>query len=198
MPNRFGVDRFVNETYPRLREHFEGLAASQSPETLFITCADSRVDPSMITHTQPGELFILRNVGNMVPAYGADSSSAAAVAYAVVVLGVKHIIVCGHSNCGAMQGLLHPESVAGIPSVAWWVEHAAAVRKRISGDTPEERWDNAIHANVSLQVELLQTHPCVVEALRQGSLTLEGWVYNIGQGKVEAFIEVSELEGGCS
>ncbi len=191
MIHRQGVDRFAREAYPGLADHFVGLAESQAPSTLFVTCSDSRVDPSLITQTQPGELFVLRNVGNMIPAAGHDTASAAVVEYAVTVLGVERIVVCGHSNCGAMNGLLNPQSIAHLDAVAPWVEHAAAVRTEVAELPAEQQWDAAIRANVAHQIELLKTHPSVVEALASGQLGIEGWLYDIGEGRVELITEVA-------
>ena len=111
-----GIQRFQAHAYPRLSERFEGLAGGQSPHTLFITCSDSRIDPSMITQTLPGELFVVRNAGNLVPAPDVDYSTSSAVEYAVDALGVKQIVVCGHSGCGAMGAALNPTSVEALPT----------------------------------------------------------------------------------
>ena len=190
MPNRYNINRFVTQAYPPLEAHFKALADAQRPSTLFVTCSDSRVDPSLITQTLPGELFVLRNVGNLVPEYPADPGSAAVVSYAIEVLKVERIVVCGHSNCGAMAGLLDPSALTDLPQVAGWVEHAAGVRDRIKGETHQERWVEAIRANVSLQIENLLTHPYVTEAISQGALVIEGWVYDIGEGQIEPLIEI--------
>ena len=128
MTVRHEFERFRAHAYEPLKEHFAALAEAQSPHTLFITCSDSRVDPSLLTQTRPGELFVLRNVGNLVPPFGEDTDSAAVVEYAVRALKVSRVVVCGHSNCGAMNGLVNPEAVAAVPTVARWIEHAAPVR----------------------------------------------------------------------
>ena len=187
MPDRSGVHRFVTEAYPDLKDHFTDLAAVQRPSTLFVTCSDSRVDPSLITQTKPGELFVLRNVGNLIPVHGADQE------YAVSVLKVSRIVVCGHSNCGAMAGLLNPEGIKHLTSVAGWVEHAAPVRDRVCDVHADAQWDAAIRESVGLQIEHLQTHPCVSEAMAAGNLVIEGWVYDIGHGKVDFHYEVGTL-----
>src|SRR3982751_6268271 len=107
-----GVSTFQREVFPQHRELFERLAAKQNPMALFITCADSRVVPDLITQSDPGDLFICRNAGNMVPPYGEmNGGVSATIEYAVVALNIRHIIVCGHSDCGAMKGVLHPEAV---------------------------------------------------------------------------------------
>src|SRR3954467_2337295 len=120
-----GIHRFREEDFRPLQGLFEELAKGQNPETLFITCSDSRIDPSLLTRAKPGDLFILRNAGNIIPPHGAaNGGEAATIELAVAALGVKDIIICGHSHCGAMQGLLQPESVAALPSVSSWLSHA--------------------------------------------------------------------------
>jgi carbonic anhydrase len=122
-----GVHTFHNEVFPQRREHFEQLANGQKPSTLFITCSDSRIVPELLTQTEPGELFVLRNAGNLVPPYDADFSGAAAtVEYAVKALGVEQIVVCGHSHCGAVTGVLRPELIEGLPAVEKWLKVAEA------------------------------------------------------------------------
>src|SRR5688572_18088766 len=124
-----GVDTFKKEVYARNKELFERLAEGQSPSTLFITCSDSRINPNQLTQTEPGEIFILRNAGNIVPARGHDGGGeAATIEYAVTALGVTDIVICGHSFCGAMKGLLHPSSLESLPAVRRWLEHAEATR----------------------------------------------------------------------
>ncbi|MFT7519971.1 MAG: carbonic anhydrase, partial [Kiritimatiellia bacterium] len=113
-----GNNRFRAHVLPQMADHFMSLADGQSPHTLFVACSDSRVDPSLITQTQPGELFVIRNAGNLVPVYGQDDGSAAAVEYAVQALKVRRIVVCGHHGCGAMGGLLQPKSLSALPTVA--------------------------------------------------------------------------------
>src|ERR1700709_2647079 len=125
-----GYRHFSKEIYPEHRELFEQLRNKQNPQVLFITCADSRIDPSLITHTEPGDLFVCRNIGNIVPAYGEMMGGVSAVVeYAVVALGVSDIVVCGHSNCGAMAGLLRdPAKLDAMPTVRSWLRNAHAAR----------------------------------------------------------------------
>lgn len=176
-----GLLRFTNEVLPSKAELFAGLANGQSPHTLFITCADSRVDPSLIVQAEPGEIFVVRNAGNIVPALDSDGSSAdgtaASIEYAVAVLGVQHIVVCGHSGCGAMAGLMAPESLGALPSVARWVVKSGA-------DASETDIDSLIEDNVVVQLADLATYPSVRDALATGSVTLHGWVYDIASGVV--------------
>jgi carbonic anhydrase len=189
-----GIRTFQRDVYPQYRELFEKLAAGQSPEALVITCSDSRVDPFLLTQAQPGQLFVLRNAGNLVPKYdGFVGGVTATIEFAVVGLRVPNIIVCGHSGCGAIMGLLHPETLEIMPHVRNWLDHhAQAVRDvlaqagRLGG--PDEM-AQAVDANVLVQLENLRSHPSVAEALDAGRITLHGWVYDIASGEVRAYNE---------
>ena len=125
-----GIHHFQTEIFDSQRELFERLARGQNPTALFITCSDSRINPNLITQTDPGELFILRNAGNIVPPYGlASGGEAGTIEFAVAALGVRHIIVCGHSHCGAMRSLLRPELIENLPAVRTWLAHAEPTRR---------------------------------------------------------------------
>ena len=190
-----GIQRFRREVFPKESSLFQELAEGQSPETLFITCADSRVVPTLVTQTKPGDLFISRTVGNIVPPYGDDRDGvASAVEYAVVALKVRGIVVCGHSDCGAMKGLLHPEKLESLPSTRAWLRHAQTVREKVlgagsaaSGESETELLRALIEQNVVTQLEHLKTHPSVAKALARGELELYGLVYRIGSGDVVAY-----------
>lgn len=185
-----GVMRFRNDVYPEQAEMFaQAVNEPQRPHTLFITCADSRIDPNLITQTGPGEVFVTRNIGNMVPAYGEMLGGVSAVIeYAVSALGVKHVVICGHSDCGAMKALLDPASVAKMPTVASWLKNAHAalsVAKTLHEKSPERPiLDVLTEQNVLLQVQHLKTHPSVAGAMAQDELTISGWIYEIGSGNV--------------
>jgi carbonic anhydrase len=185
-----GVMRFRTEVYPEQSEVFAQAASEpQRPHTLFITCADSRIDPNLITQTGPGEVFVTRNIGNMVPAYGEMLGGVSAVIeYAVSALGVKHIVICGHSDCGAMKALLDPPSVKAMPTVSSWLKNAHAalsVAETLHEKTPERPiLDILTEQNVLLQVQHLKTHPSVAGAMAQEELTVSGWIYEIGAGHV--------------
>lgn len=184
-----GIHQFNHEVFRRNREFFERLAKEQRPQVLFITCSDSRINPNLITQTEPGELFILRNVGNIIPPYGsAGGSEAAAIEYAVAVLKVADIIICGHSCCGAMHGLLNPEVLENAPAVREWTRHAESTRRIICENYKHldgaARATAAIEENVLVQLEHLRTHPSVAAAMNRGSLHLHGWVYKLETGKV--------------
>ena len=125
-----GIHQFQEENFRPLQGLFEKLSRGQNPETLFITCSDSRIDPNLLTQSQPGDLFILRNAGNIVPSHGGPyGGEVATIEFAVAGLGVKDIIICGHSHCGAMMGLLQPEMVANLPAVSSWLSHAETTRR---------------------------------------------------------------------
>ena len=187
-----GVHSFQKNFFSDQAELFERLAKGQAPETLFITCSDSRINPNLLTQTDPGELFILRNAGNIIPPYGAaNGGEGATIEYAVAVLGVRDIIVCGHSHCGAMGGLLNPEGLEDLPAVRQWLSHAESTRRIIKENYADfegsERLTAAIKENVLVQLENLRTHPTVASSLAKGQLHLHGWVYEIETGKVYAF-----------
>jgi carbonic anhydrase len=190
-----GVRRFQREVYPEQAELFaEAASKRQQPHTLFITCADSRIDPNAITSTGPGEVFVTRNVGNMVPPYGEMLGGVSAVIeFAVSGLKVRHIVVCGHTQCGAMQALLEPAAVASMPTVTSWLKNAHAALgvaktlhdRQVKDGFAVEAIDVLTEQNVLLQMQHLKTHPSVAAALAAGELTLSGWVYSIGSGEVE-------------
>jgi len=185
-----GIHHFQREIFSARRQLFEDLADGQQPLALFITCSDSRISPSLITQSQPGELFILRNAGNIVPSYAARAGGeAATIEYAVSVLKVKDIVICGHSHCGAMHGLIDPASVAKLPAVKEWLGHAESTRRIIEENythviDPEEKLLAAIEENVLVQLENLRTHPSVAAALARRQIALHGWVYHFESGAV--------------
>lgn len=184
-----GLHHFQTELFGSQRELFERLAAGQSPETLFITCSDSRINPNLLTQTDPGELFILRNAGNLVPPYGAGpGGEAATIEFAVAGLGVKDIIVCGHSHCGAMKGLLDPPSARDFPALNQWLSHAESTRRIVREKYGDRELAAALNVtiqeNVLAQMENLRTHPVVAAGLAMGRLKLHGWVYKIETGEV--------------
>ncbi len=166
---------------------FQKLAGGQEPLALFITCADSRIVPNLFTQTGPGELFAERNPGNLVPHHeafvGGVSSS---IEYAMLVLKVPLVIICGHTDCGVMKGLLDPDQVAHLPAVRSWMRHAQAAREQMlreSADASDaEKLKRLTEYNVLLQIENLKTHPSVRSRLDAGDLAIEGWVYDIGSG----------------
>ena len=192
-----GVIKFQNEVYPSKRDLFERLAKGQSPEAVFIACSDSRVETAMITQTDPGELFILRNAGNIVPPHTSETGGmTATIEFAMRVLDVPHIVVCGHSECGAMKGIMNPDSVKHLPHVKEWLgfaQGAMDVVDELAGDAPEDqRLTMLLQENVKLQLQHLRTHPSVMRKLANGTLTLHGWVYDIKTGEVSAYDEETD------
>jgi carbonic anhydrase len=187
-----GIHQFQSVDFLPMQGLFEQLAKGQQPETLFITCSDSRIDPNLLTRSRPGDLFILRNAGNIVPPHSAgNGGEAATIEFAVAALGVKDIIVCGHSHCGAMRGLLQPEQIASLPAVSSWLAHADTTRRIIRDNYGHLDGDRlltaAIEENVLVQLENLRTQPAVNSRLLRGKLHLHGWVYKIETGEVFAY-----------
>ena len=187
-----GIHQFQENLFSSQRERFERLADGQNPETLFITCSDSRINPNLITQTEPGELFIIRNAGNLVPPFGAaNGGEAATIEFAIVGLGVRDIILCGHSYCGAMKGLLYPESLTKLPTMAAWLSHAEAARwiarQQYADRSEADLLNITIQENVLAQLENLRTHPAVAVAVASGKLKLHGWVYKFETGQVFAY-----------
>jgi carbonic anhydrase len=188
-----GIHRFQTTVFSSQRDLFQRLARGQSPDALFVTCSDSRISPNLITQTAPGELFILRNAGNIVPRHerAPTGGEAATIEFAIAALGVRDIIVCGHSHCGAIRAVLEPVTVDGLPSLRGWLEHAAETRRIVLESygnlSSEHRELAAVGENVLVQLENLQTHPVVAQRLADERLALHGWVYKIETGEVFAF-----------
>jgi carbonic anhydrase len=185
-----GISRFQKWVYPKHQDLFEKLALGQRPEALFITCADSRIDPCLLTQTKPGELFICRVIGNIVPRYpDAIGGVSATVEYAAGVLRVPEIVVCGHTDCGVMRGALNPEALEAYPNVTAWLRYAEVERREPAPSA--ELLLTLTENNVIAQLNNLRSHPSVAARLAEGDLALHGWVYDIGAGTVTAFDEAS-------
>ena len=191
-----GVAKFQKDVFPKNKEVFQKLATSQNPEMLFITCADSRIDPNMVTQTGPGDLFICRNAGNVVPPHSNQTGGmTASIEFAVAALGVEHIIICGHTDCGAMKGALAPEALEGLPHVKEWLGHcrgATEVVRHRHGCVGSEHLDEITKENVLLQIQHLKTHPSVAGRLACKEVQIHGWVYNIETGEVLCYEPSSE------
>ncbi|MGZ3476512.1 MAG: carbonic anhydrase [Polyangiales bacterium] len=187
-----GIHQFRRNYFATHRALMERLATTgQNPETLFITCSDSRVVPNLITNAAPGELFIVRNVGNVVPSPSQPGGTAAAIEYAIEVLKVQTIIVCGHTQCGAMQAVMDPDRVANLPLVRRWLGHTAHVRqivleryRELSG---EELLTAAVEENVLVQLENLPGFSFIADRLERGELNIAGWVYRLQTGDVFSY-----------
>lgn len=190
-----GIHKFQSSHFKKEEEFFRRLSKSQKPEVLFITCADSRVDPNLVTQSKPGELFILRNVGNIVPPYDAikdKNSVAAALEFAVLSLKVADIIVCGHSNCGAMQSLYQDEGeLRDMPHLLEWIALAEPVKRHVEQyyrEMPQDKRERITEKeNILEQLRNIETYPFVAEALKEGTLYLHGWYYDIGTGDVLSY-----------
>jgi len=186
-----GVHRFRTEVFPEKKELFANLAKGQAPSALMISCADSRVDMQLVTQTDPGHLFNFRNAGNIVPPYGvALGAASATIEYAMVALEIPNIIVCGHSDCGAMKGVLAQGVELKMPTVAQWLKYADTPRQLVMRDgdmDPQARLERLIKLNVLSQIEHLKTHPSVAVRVASGELKLHGWIYDIEHGSVEAY-----------
>lgn len=181
-----GIRSFQARVFPEHREHFEALRGGQQPQVLFITCADSRIDPALVTQTDPGEVFVLRNAGNFVPPWNGDGGAeAATIEYALSVLGIPDVVVCGHSHCGAMQAVLDPDSAEALPAVRQWIEHGRPALDRIpeSGPFGDPLLD-AVAANVRVQIDHLKTHPSVASGLGEERVRLHGWLYRFETGEI--------------
>lgn len=188
-----GVLAFRKDVYPENKDLFGELATGQNPDILFITCSDSRIDPNLLTGSAPGDLFICRNAGNIIPPHSNETGGmTASVEYAVAVLGVRHIIICGHSDCGAIKGALDLNALNGLPHVKEWLSHCRSameiVRERndIAHDcaVAPELLNEAIRENVLQQVQHLRTHPVVAAKMATGKIYVHGWVYNIKTGNI--------------
>lgn len=188
---REGVRKFREEAFPKNQLLFRRLAKSHAPKALFLTCADTRVAPALITSSEPEELFVERNPGNLVPIYSEDwVGVSASIEYAAKVLQVPEIIVCGHTDCSAVRALLHPDRTGGIPAVARWLLYGAGAVELLREEYPGLEEEDAIpiltQLNVRVQMDHLMSHPSVRQRVQKGDLELNGWVYDIATGSVIA------------
>ncbi|ANV84437.1 carbonic anhydrase [Picosynechococcus sp. PCC 7003] len=190
-----GLDKFKQSYVASHQDLFEQLSHGQKPRVLFICCSDSRVDPALITQTDIGEIFVIRNAGNIIPPYGAaNGGEGGTLEYALQGLDIRQIIVCGHSHCGAMKGLLKLNKLqADMPLVYDWLKHAEATRRLVRDTYPhcegEELVETLVAENVLVQIDNLKTYPVVRSRLHQGKLKIYGWIYNIENGEVLAYDE---------
>lgn len=188
-----GLRQFQETYVPAHQTLMSSLAQGQSPNVLFITCSDSRVQPELITQAELGELFVIRNAGNIVPPFGAtNGGEGATIEYAVKSLNVNHVIVCGHSSCGAMKGLLQIGQLEHkMPLVYNWLIHTEATRQLVEDHYSEldksDKLDMLVAENVLTQIENLRTYPAVRSMLHSGNLSLHGWIYRIHDGSILAY-----------
>ena len=185
-----GFLKFQKDVFPQRSALFKSLAEQQNPQVLFVTCSDSRVVPELLTQQDPGDLFVIRNAGNIVPSYGPEPGGVSAtVEYAVSVLKVTDVVICGHSNCGAMAAISSCQCLDHLPAVAHWLRYADVARAIVEAreyPTQRERADDLIRENVVAQLANIRTHPAVALALAQRRLNLHGWVYDIENGMIMA------------
>lgn len=186
-----GFLKFRKDVYPAHEDLFKDLAHQQSPRTLFISCSDSRLVPELVTQHQPGGLFVIRNAGNIVPSYGPEPGGVtASVEYAVTALRVTDVVICGHSDCGAMKAIATCACMDSMPAVGSWLRYADSARivnHARHHNSERERIEAMVHENVIAQLANIQTHPSVRLALEEGRLALHGWVYDIESGHIETY-----------
>jgi len=183
---------------------FQSLTKGQDPSAILICCSDSRIVPNLITESRPGELFVIRNAGNIIPSFNPHTimpdSMIASIEYAITVLEIQEIIVCGHSNCGAMTSLVNPDSIPSLPVASKWLKYYAAEAlenaKKKHHDHPDGSDEllikSTIEKNVLLQIEHLKTHPVVQEAIAAGKLKIHAWVYDVGTRVMQEYSEEKE------
>jgi len=182
-----GLRKYSETVFPQQKKLFDELSAGQKPHTLLITCSDSRIDPTLVTQTKPGELFIVRNAGNIVPPYGASTNGEAAAIELAIGLGVTNIVICGHSQCNAMAALANRLDLSQLPSVKRWLTHAHSTQKRIERFKDPVDVIQVVEENVLVQIDNLKTHPAVSAALRNGTVHVFGWIYHFEDGRVSVY-----------
>ncbi len=193
-----GYQHFAHDLFPERRDHYKLRSERQAPRWLFITCSDSRVVPDLILSTEPGDLFITRNAGNVVPAesHNSDDGVAATIEYAVEVIKVRHIILCGHSDCGALKAALDHVALESLPKAKLWLSHvedAFKYRQPLNpADGPQAELASLIRGNVIAQLHNLRTQPSVIHALSESRLQLHAWYYDILTGRVERYDELKQ------
>ncbi len=188
-----GIHKFHSDVYQANEGLFRRLVRGQNPQALFITCSDSRMVPDLICQTDPGDLFVIRNAGNLIPPYapGTSTGEAATIEYAIRGLGIKDVIVCGHTRCGAMKAVMHTDDTKEMPRVRQWLANADASLEIVVTQyhtLPDDaRWQVLTQENVLVQLENLRTHPAIAAGLAGGGLRLHAWMYQIETGRVFAY-----------
>lgn len=189
-----GIVDFRQNMRPTCKDRFAQLALGQSPDALFIACSDSRVVPNLFASTDAGDLFVVRNVGNLIPPCGeegrstSDESEAAALEFALLNLPVSEIIVCGHSECGAMRALVQGSQIDQAPNLMSWLRHGKKGLKKLQDGSSIgcdlERHNQLSQLNVLAQIEHLKTYPIVQQRVSEGKLRLHGWWFDIKEANV--------------
>jgi carbonic anhydrase len=204
-----GFLKFQRDAFPKRAGLFRELATHQAPRALFISCSDSRLVPELVTQREPGDLFVIRNAGNIVPSYGPEPGGvSASVEYAVAALRVSDIVICGHSDCGAMTAIASCTCLDHMPAVGSWLRYADSARvvnEARRHKSSAERVQSMVRENVIAQLANIKTHPSVRLALEEGRLTLHGWVYDIETGGIDAldgttnaFVSLAEHPYACA
>lgn len=198
-----GIVDFRETRLPQYAERFRELSLGQAPDALLITCSDSRVVPELLISTDPGDLFVTRNVGNMVPPANAEGSStgdvseASALEFSVLVLNVQDIIICGHSECGAMRAVVDQAPLPDAPNLHKWLHYCTSAAFRLDQEGPldrsRSRHDQLSQVNVLVQLEHLMSYAIVRDRVRSGTLHLSGWWFDIATGEMLAY----ERESRC-
>lgn len=195
-----GYENFRDKKFKKYQNRFIDLVEEgQRPKVLFVACSDSRVDPALITNSNPGELFVVRNIGNLIPPFSPDNDfhgTAAAIEYAVSVLNVTDIIVCGHSNCGAIEGVYREINEPALVHVKKWLELGREARDYVEnrikdGESVAKKLSMTERISVVFQLSNLLTYPEVVRKVDLGELSLRGWYYKIKTGELEYYDDVS-------
>lgn len=187
-----GLHKFQTEVFPIKRDFFENLVKGQKPEVLFITCSDSRINPNLVTSSDLGDLFVLRNAGNIIPPYGLKGSEDATVEFAISKLKIKDIVICGHSHCGALEAALQGDTLRTTPGLDSWIQKnigpTLSLIKLNYNETNKEHFLNIlVQEHVLRQIENLKSYPVVIEAINNNNLSLHGWVYKFETGQIFSF-----------
>lgn len=187
-----GLHKFQTEVFPIQKDFFQKLVMGQEPEILFVTCSDSRINPTLVTSADPGDLFILRNAGNIIPPYSIPSGEAATIEFAINQLKVEHLIICGHSHCGALDAAISLDSLNDQRQLHAWIEEnvsptLALVNKSYQESDVTSLVDILLQEHVLKQIENVKTHPAVSHAIDQGTLTLHAWIYRFEEGNIYSY-----------
>lgn len=185
-----GFLNFQKKVFPRRQELFQSLSSKQNPKALFISCSDSRIIPELVTQQDPGQLFVIRNAGNIVPPFGPEPGGVSAtIEYAVSGLGITDIVICGHSNCGAMTAIAKEQDLDHMPAVAHWLRYSDAAKAVIDKKhyhNDDEKLNDLVKENVIAQLNNIKTHPSVAVGIRDHAIRLHGWVFDIESGQIYA------------
>ena len=192
-----GLHKFQTEVFPIQKDFYANLTKGQNPETLFITCSDSRINPNLVTSADPGDMFILRNAGNIIPPHGTGGGEAATLEFAIIVLKVKHIILCGHSHCGALQAVFDVNKLEKQKDLKQWIETYVSptlelIKERYLVTNKVTIEDILLQEHVLQQIENLKTYPFIIDALAQQEINLHAWIYKFEHGDIFSYNQSSE------